>query len=407
MKLRAMIALNSMALMLYPLFAAANGISLKQVAGDTTATQITQLLPNDRGAGDAFGQSVALAGDIALVGAQEHDGKIGAAYIFSRNKNGPNAWGLVIKLTPSNTINNSQFGKSVALLNDIAFIGAPGDDSTAGNVYVYGRNQGGIDVWGEIEVITPTPSIAGDTFGDAIAAFNDTVLVGAPGSSGSPGAAYLFGHNQGSINNWEQITIITPNTTQPVNFGSDVALTDKTMLIGDPAIDSAYIFDRNQGNESAWVEVAKLTSDSVFFGAPVALAADTALVSSAVNNIVYVFNRNQDGTNNWGQVTTIQASDTGKDDAFGIAIDLVDDVALIGAINNNNDTGAAYLFGKNQDGPNVWGEIDKIIENNAAIEDDFGHSVAFTNDTILISACQKTHNVLKIFNKAVFSQLKI
>ena len=122
MKLRAMIALNITALMLYTLSVTADEISSKLASGNNSVSQITQLLPNDRGAGDLFGQSVALDGDIAIVGAHEHDNKIGAAYIFSRNKNGPNNWGRVIKLSPGNIVSNSQFGKSVALLNDTAFI---------------------------------------------------------------------------------------------------------------------------------------------------------------------------------------------------------------------------------------------------------------------------------------------
>ena len=53
---------------------------------------------------DSFGHSVAISGDTVVVGAIQEDDNgtnSGAAYIFSRNKGGFNVWGEVTKLLAS------------------------------------------------------------------------------------------------------------------------------------------------------------------------------------------------------------------------------------------------------------------------------------------------------------------
>jgi hypothetical protein len=76
---------------------------------------------------DSFGDAVALHGDYALVGAPDDDsihlGR-GAAYIFNRNQGGADNWGEVKKLTASDAENDDEFGGSVAIYDNYAVIGA-------------------------------------------------------------------------------------------------------------------------------------------------------------------------------------------------------------------------------------------------------------------------------------------
>ncbi len=70
------------------------------------------------GFNDAFGYTVGISGSTAIVGARYEDTTqpdSGAAYIFERNTGGANNWGQVKMLKASTPGNNDQFGFSVGI----------------------------------------------------------------------------------------------------------------------------------------------------------------------------------------------------------------------------------------------------------------------------------------------------
>jgi hypothetical protein len=73
---------------------------------------------------DSFGDAVALHGDYALVGASIKNNLTGAAYLFSRNQGGADNWGELKKITASDAENDDEFGDSVAIYDNYAVIGA-------------------------------------------------------------------------------------------------------------------------------------------------------------------------------------------------------------------------------------------------------------------------------------------
>ncbi len=82
--------------------------------------------------------SVALSGDTVLIGAHD-DGsnRSGSAYVFMCNGT---IWTQQVKLTARDAAAYDHFGWSVALGDDVAFIGIPGDDDggfDSGSVYVF------------------------------------------------------------------------------------------------------------------------------------------------------------------------------------------------------------------------------------------------------------------------------
>jgi len=161
--------------------------------------QQQKLRPTDRASGDAFGGSVALSGDgrTALIGAaQKEVGQFqGVAYVFGRNLLG--SFAQQQRLQASDRAANDEFGGAVALdrSGSRALIGARGTDGNRGSAYVFGRGfVGGFTQRQELQV---TPRVAGDFLGWSVAltAAGDTGLVGAPelrDGSVSPGAAYVF-----------------------------------------------------------------------------------------------------------------------------------------------------------------------------------------------------------------------
>ncbi len=115
------------------------------VRSGTTWTQQAKLTASDGGSYDEFGYSVALSGDTALVGAH-HDNVggmgQGSAYVFARSGT---TWTQQTKLTASDGAASDLFGDSVALSGDTALVGADGDDvganSNQGSAYFYQTNH--------------------------------------------------------------------------------------------------------------------------------------------------------------------------------------------------------------------------------------------------------------------------
>jgi hypothetical protein len=90
-----------------------------------------------------------MSGDLLVVGAGWKDEpfhlEAGAAYIFERNAGGNNMWGQVKKLTASDADNFDYFGSSVRAAGDVVLVGS--DSGT----YVFERNAGGTNAWGEVK----------------------------------------------------------------------------------------------------------------------------------------------------------------------------------------------------------------------------------------------------------------
>ncbi len=222
--------------------------------------QLMKLTASDAAAGDRFGSSVAVSGDIAVVGAREDDDagtSSGAAYVFSRNQGGPDNWGEVTKLTASDAAGGDALGWSVAVNGDVAVAGAIGDDDNgngAGAAYVFMRNEGGADNWGEVAKLLASDGAAGDEFGGSVAASGDLALAGANlHSTGHTdnGAAYVYFRNEGGLNAWGQAAKLMAADDLPNDrFGFSVALSGDIALSGSGFEDSvatdagsAYVFD--------------------------------------------------------------------------------------------------------------------------------------------------------------------
>ena len=89
------------------------------------------------GAGEYFGDTVAINGDMVAVGESNIRNEAGAVYLFERNGFD---WVLRERLTPSDGADNDYFGCSVALSNDHVIVGSYRDDdlgSSSGSAYIY------------------------------------------------------------------------------------------------------------------------------------------------------------------------------------------------------------------------------------------------------------------------------
>jgi hypothetical protein len=233
---------------------------------DPTFTEVKKLTASDGSAGAGLGFSVAIYADTAIVGAPGDNigGKFfqGSAYIFERNQGGPNNWGEVKKLTASDGAFSDFFGISVAIYADTAIVGAMRDlgaNKGQGSAYIFERNQGGANNWGEVKKLTASDGAPEEIFGSSVAIYGDTAIVWAPHAgpgpvAGAPGAAYIFERNQGGPNNWGEVEKLTPSDGVAFDlFGGSVAIYADTAIVGTPENDigsndfqgSAYVFARS------------------------------------------------------------------------------------------------------------------------------------------------------------------
>jgi hypothetical protein len=172
--------------------------------------EVALLRASNADALDQFGRSVAIRGDRAIAGAFEEDGASdgldpsGAAYVFERDANG--TWTEVALLRASNANALDRFGQSVALSGDRAIVGADSPfNGLNGAAYVFERGANG--TWGapdprgfqtETAVLRASNAGVTDGFGFSVALGGDRAIVGAPSEDGpsdglpDAGAAYVF-----------------------------------------------------------------------------------------------------------------------------------------------------------------------------------------------------------------------
>jgi uncharacterized repeat protein (TIGR01451 family) len=250
--------------------------------------------------GTGFGTSVALSGNTLAVGAPD-DGGNGAAYIFDRDLGGADNWGQVIRVTAPST---GRFGQSVGIDADTVVVGATLDFSL-GAAYVFDRDSGGTDNWGQVKKITASDATANDQFGAAAGVSGDTIVVGATVNDSLKGAAYVYYRDSGGDDNWGEVKKITAaDASAGDNFGYSASISGDTIAVGAHGDDddgsnsgSAYVFKRNIGGPDSWGEMQKITAADAsagdIFGYPVSISGNTialgAPYADTYNGAAYLF----------------------------------------------------------------------------------------------------------------------
>ncbi len=117
---------------------------------DSSWSQVQKIVASDRGSNDWFGYSVSISGDYAIVGAQNTYNldllvNAGSAYIL---KNIDGTWSELKKIIVPSRERGDQFGNSVAISGDNALVGAYHEDhdpfgghtiNNSGSVYFLGN----------------------------------------------------------------------------------------------------------------------------------------------------------------------------------------------------------------------------------------------------------------------------
>jgi len=238
-----------------------------------------------------FGSSVAISGDIAVVGAifgKSKNGATGAAYVFEHQEDG--RWKQTARLRPSKLSEGDRFGSSVALSGNTAVIGSEYNSEIAekaGAVFIFEKKNDAS--WEEITKLSI--GYEESYFGYDVAMSGDEIVVGAPWYSYKGG---VFVYNKKANGSWEETTILTPNqkgTNSNDKFGTAVDISEDRILVGAPHginpesdfTGQVYLFEKNEDN--SWGEGKQLTlpqnlNDS-YLGGSVALSSDRVVVGAS------------------------------------------------------------------------------------------------------------------------------
>lgn len=319
-----------------------------------TWVEVATLRPSDGAPGDYFGGSVSLSGRTALIGADNDDDngpESGSAYVFVQEGG---VWTERTKLLPSDGMANDYYGSSVAVSGDVALVGAPSsynNSYTTGSAYIFVRENG---VWTEQVELLAADASSGDDFGESVSLSGDTALVGAPDSGDlEEGAAYVFSR-QGPT--WTQKAKLTASDgASSDGFGTSVSLSADRALIGAPDDNltgfeegSAYVFADDGGG---WMERAKLTSSDGesfdYFGTSVAIVASSAIVGAYYDDEHGSASVFTESGGSWSEESKLWASDGEPGDAFGLSVSIAGGTALVGAVFHSHEgieSGSVYVF---------------------------------------------------------------
>jgi len=161
----------------------------------STWEQEQKLTAADGAASDRFGVSVSVSADVAVVGAyldDDNGNNSGSAYIYRFNGS---AWVQEQKLTAADGAAGDEFGWSVSIGGDIAMVGARKHDdneTNSGSVYIYRFNG---SVWMQEQELFALDGVAGDRFGNSVSVGSSVAVVGADGVDdygSESGSAYVF-----------------------------------------------------------------------------------------------------------------------------------------------------------------------------------------------------------------------
>ena len=324
-----------------------------------TLQQTVSEQDNEPMAGDGYGFSVALEGDTLVVGAiGDSDGAFaaGAAYVYVRNGT---TWSLQQKLTAADAASFSNFGISVDVLDDTVVVGAHLTDAA----YVFHRDG---TLWTQQQKLAPTGGPE-QSFGISVSISGQTIAVGAsthsaPGAQFA-GAVYVFVNNGSSWDEQQRLT--ANNVKENQNLGFTVAISGDTIvasapgeLVGAPNNETngvhkhgaAYVFERTG---TSWDHQKRFferdSNRTGGFALRLAIDGDTIVVGDVSNNQVglfagagYVYVRN--GNAGWSLKHTLTANDGGPGDSLGLTVAISGDTIILGAPQQNNLRGAAYIF---------------------------------------------------------------
>ena len=246
--------------------------------GGATWSETAKLVASDTAGGDYFGNSVSISGDVVVVGAYfDTDGGYdsGSAYVFATTDGGA-TWPQTAKLVASDAAVFDRFGVSVAISGDVMVVGAYLDDdggSGSGSAHVFRTTDGGAS-WTQTAKLVASDAAAYDNFGVSVSISGDVMVVGAywnDDAGSDSGSAYVFRTTDGGATWSETAKLVADDAAANDEFGGSVAVSGQVIVVGGdgPASGSAYVFATGPATTSAPVPAPTVVETAAPVPAPV------------------------------------------------------------------------------------------------------------------------------------------
>jgi hypothetical protein len=412
-----------------------------------------KLTASDATVRDYFGGTVSISGVRLIVAASgddvacpdDPDCDSGSVYVFRLENHGTPSnpgdylWVQEAKLIPSDAVAGDHFGGSISISGDWVAGGATGPGASgdfAGAVYVFRRDDRGTpsdpsdDLWLQEDKLTASDASQADGLGGSVAISGDWIVAGARWDDDAcpddpygcaSGSAYVF--RRGEDGRWtEQAKLTASDADLYDQFGNAVAISGTQIIVVGAFLDddagsesgSAYVFRLDDDGtpdpgDDHWVEADKLTAlDAApgdHFGRAVSISGDRIIIGAYADDdagdftgSAYVFRRDDNGTPSeagddfWVEEAKITASDAAAEAAFGGAVGLSDDRAVVGAWGDDEAgdlSGSAYVFRRDDNGTpsdpsdDSWIEQAKLTASDGAAGDIFGGSVSISGERVV------------------------
>lgn len=375
-------------------------------AGAAPAPMVTQytedqkIIASDGARMQAFGHSVALSGDIAMVGATDvRPSDYSAVYVFTRS-NGVWTEKQILHAADGTVGDKANFGASIAIRGDTAIIGAVGakvnGNAQQGAAFIFKQQPNGS--WVQTAKLIASDGTANNWFGQSVALSGSSALVSGYGASVNgnlqQGAAYLFTESNGT---WTQTQKLVSDDGGPNDqFSYAVAFSDTNILISAKRANNGYdgalyVFENSGG---VWTQAQRfLGAAGANMGQSLAAQGNRA-VAGATNpynqGAAYVFSKTN-GT--WSRTAELRPGTSDTSLNFGYAVALSGSAILVGAnrptVNGQSLAGAGYLFTESN---GTWSLVQQFIASDALANDSLGESVALEGTTALVASARVTVN---------------
>ncbi|HVR35453.1 MAG TPA: FG-GAP repeat protein, partial [Methylomirabilota bacterium] len=297
----------------------------------------------------AVSVAIDVSEEILVVGSRDGDGGKGAAYVFV--KEGSN-WTQQTMLQPAEAGDGDMAGLEVAIEGEWIVVGAPegtelSNQSTGpGSAYIF-RNIGG--TWTQVKRLVADDAAEGDWFGENLALSGDLIVIGAPGDTNAEGedngSAYVFERNAGGPDQWGQTAKLVPpkrTIVHRLHAGRAVDVSRDVVVLGSE--EGSFVY-RRQPNGTWVLEGDSLRHSSVDFLTQVNSIGLNDNADSFVagdfqpdgqTGAAYLFNWTG---SEWAEAALLEAGDGGGGRFFGWALDVSDETVAV-----NDSTGNVYVY---------------------------------------------------------------
>ena len=351
----------------------------------------TSLLPIEPDSNSNFGYCLSVSDDYIVLGEPRASaGKVlsaGSAYIYDSKKD------IIITLQAPEPQTRANFGKSVAVKDDVVVVGEPQTSIDEiwdrGKVYLFGSDGN------YLTTLQSPDTRAGGLFGHSVAFSGNLILISEPGRDveeiHNAGIVYIFNQDGDHL-----ATLQSPEPSYGysevhigLNFGYSMAGTDEVIVVGEPYANigelnqagKAHVFDEN-GNHLTTLQSPEPQTLGKF-GKKVAISGDIIIVGEDYAEVdgksragrAHVFST--DGS----LIHTLQAPEPEEGAGFGISVAVNDDTIVVGE--NMADVleineGKAYVFSHN-------GTLLATIQSpEPGVAAEFGYSVALIGEMIIV-----------------------